>query len=127
MIKEIFTFITICVILCSCAKKNGTTSVQESDFVFVQGNENVSDFYICEHEVTQAEYQAIMGVNPSKTIDDNNPVDGATWYEAVEYCNKRSEEAGLTPCYSGLGEKTICNFDANGYRLPTETEWKYAA
>ena len=48
-----------------------------------------------------------------------------TWYDAVEYCNALSEQEGLTPCYN-LSDWS-CDFSADGYRLPTEAEWEYAA
>jgi formylglycine-generating enzyme required for sulfatase activity len=65
-------------------------------------------FYIGVTEVTQAQYEAVMGRNPSKFKGPTNPVDSVIWDEAVEFCRKLSEKTGET------------------IRLPTEAEWEYA-
>ena len=112
-----------------------------------------NSFYICTHEVTQAEYKAVMGNNPSYfssdpaegEVQENRPVENVSWFDALVYCNKRSVEAGLTPYYKVGGNTDVSTWgytphtgatisgtittdeSANGFRLPTVSEWKYAA
>ena len=86
----------------------------------------VSSFYISKYEVTQAEYQEIMGINPSHNKGANLPVEQVSWLDAVEYCNKRSVKEGLTPAYTINGNNVSWERAANGYRLPTEAEGEYA-
>jgi formylglycine-generating enzyme required for sulfatase activity len=102
----------------------------------------VSSFYMGKYEVTQKEWMEIMGTNPSHFKGDTLPVENISWYDAVEYCNKRSLNEGLTPAYridktrrdgNNTNEydevKWVVTWDRtmNGYRLPTEAEWEYAA
>jgi formylglycine-generating enzyme required for sulfatase activity len=86
----------------------------------------VSSFYIGKYEVTQKEWAEVIGINPSNSKGDNLPIENVSWYDAIDYCNKRSIKEGLTPAYQGSGDAITCNFKANGYRLPTEAEWEYA-
>ena len=60
-----------------------------------------------KYEVTQKEYQEIMGVNPSMFKGDNLPVENVTWFDAVEYCNKRSQKEMLTPAGQGQQRRLI--------------------
>jgi formylglycine-generating enzyme required for sulfatase activity len=92
----------------------------------IQHKVTVSDFYIGNFPVTQKEYQEAMGTNPSRFKGDNHPVECVSWFDAIEYCNKRSQMEGLTPAYTRSGNNVTWNKKANGYRLPTEAEWEYA-
>lgn len=102
----------------------------------------VSNFYISKNEVTQKEWLEVMGSNPSGFIGEDFPVEMVSWYDALEYCNIRSSKEGLEPFYNidkskkdlnnqseydHLKWTVTINEDANGYRLPTEMEWEYAA
>ena len=87
----------------------------------------LSAFYVDPHEVTQQDYQAVMGTNPSHFQGNNLPVEQVTRYDAINYCNKLSEAKGLTPVYQIDGTTVTWNRAADGYRLLTEAEWEYAA
>lgn len=115
----------------------------------------VANLLVCDHEVTQDEYMAVMGTNPTSSgnksnpsegeVQGNRPVDSVSWYAAIAYCNVKSESEGRAVCYSIDGitswtntvsiptsdnstwNSVTYNQNANGYRLLTEAEWEYVA
>jgi formylglycine-generating enzyme required for sulfatase activity len=82
-------------------------------------------FLIAPKELTQSEFERVMGYNPSVHKGADLPVETVSWWEAIRYCNLRSQQESLKPCYNlATGS---CDVSKNGYRLPTDAEWTRAA
>ena len=92
------------------------------------------DFLMDSMEVTQLSYKTLMnGTNPSSSIDNNQPVETITWYQAIRYCNAASKALNLDTAYTFTSISSIsatglqCNLNVKAVRLPTEDEWELAA
>ena len=86
-----------------------TYSPDNIEMVYVAGAGNIKDFYIGKYEVTQAQWQAVMGSNPSRFKGDNLPVESVSWDEVQDFITRLNQMTG------------------KNYRLPTSAQWEFAA
>ena len=126
------------------AQSSKLKSAVKDDFVTISGG-RLDPYMIMKTEVPQWMYKEVMGDNPSKWKNNNNPAESMGVYNAIAFCNKLSMMMGLTPVYTVKGstnpshwgamprkddedwKKIKVNKDANGFRFPTSEEWVYAA
>lgn len=106
----------------------------------------LGDFYMDTAEVSEKEWRSLMGTPPDTSLGDDMPVSRVNWVQAILFCNRKSRASGLDTVYrySGfeintltfgdgtqapdtVGAALVVDMTANGYRLPTEAEFEYAA
>ena len=103
----------------------GTSYEAPDTLTAVKVSVTIGRFLIAPAELTQREFEAVMGYNPAFHKGADLPVENVSWWEAIRYCNQRSVREGLDPVYdlqTGAGD-----LRRNGYRLPTDAEWSRAA
>lgn len=139
-----FFFIVPLFQFCKSPNLDEMVFIEGGSLVYEKSQEEiiVSDFYISKYEVTQSQWEEVMETNPSAFKGEKYPVEMVSWYDCIEFCNKRSIQEGLEPYYIISKEKQDThNYNdldsvkwqvdirrlANGYRLPTEAEWLFAA
>jgi formylglycine-generating enzyme required for sulfatase activity len=80
-------------------------------------------FYVAEHEITEKQYQRIIG----KGKTSNLPVTNVVWIDAIRFCNELSKREGLALYYTIRGKGVVFTKNSDGYRLPSESEWEWVS
>ena len=139
------------------ASFDGSSAVSNSEVFISGRKMKIKSLIVCDHEVTQKEWfdvtekalSAQAETSAILTEGDEIPMYFVNWFDALVYCNKKSAADGLTPCYTISGSTSpdswgdvptsasdptyaaykavACDWNANGWRLPTEAEWEYLA
>jgi formylglycine-generating enzyme required for sulfatase activity len=107
-------------------KGSPDTDGMASDDEKPQHTVTVSGFRIAVTPVTAELYNEVMQKEPVSEEEARLPAVAMTWYDAIECCNRLSIREGYRPCYRQRFKRWVCDWHADGYRLPTDAEWEYA-
>lgn len=101
---------------------------QKGNLTEIERNIEIGPFFLAKYPVTKSLYEVIFHKILDNIEVDSTPIVNVSWYDAISFCNLLSKECGLNECYTFEqdGSNVLCDWNANGYRLPTDAEWQYA-
>jgi formylglycine-generating enzyme required for sulfatase activity len=101
---------------------------QKGNLTEVERKIEIKPFLLAEYPVTKGLYDVIFHKLQDNVDVNSTPIVNVSWYDAISFCNLLSKECGLNECYTfeQNGSNVFCDWNVDGYRLPTDAEWQYA-
>lgn len=101
---------------------------QKGNLTEIEVEIEIKPFFIAKYPVTKSLYESIHNNIHNNSNIDSTPMVNLSWYDAILFCNLLSKKCGLKECYTFDQDSinVLCDWSANGYRLPTDAEWQYA-
>ena len=101
---------------------------QKGKLIEIEKQIEIKPFLLAKYPVTKSLYELVIHKVQDYMEVDSTPIVNVSWYDAISFCNILSKECELNECYAfgENGRNVFCDWNADGYRLPTDAEWQYA-